>query len=102
MILDEKFTHMETYSKFVDEPLYQLHSSLENNKKVDECHQKTLYLEAYSRRESLKSQEIAEPSQNYATSVRSRNTEDVLVGFLENLLRIEDAKNIELASGYTG
>ena len=43
--LDEKFTHMETNSKFVDDRINQLQSS---KKEVDECHQKILYLEAYS------------------------------------------------------
>lgn len=95
-ILDEKFTHMETNSTFVDERINQLQSNLEKSKKeVDECHQKILYLEAYSRRENLKFEGIAEASQNNATSTRSENTEDVLVDFIENVLGIEDAKNIE-------
>jgi len=62
---------------------------------VDECHQKILYLEAYSRRENLKFEGITEASQNNATLTRSEDTEDVLVDFLENVLGIEDAKNIE-------
>ena len=66
-----------------------------SNKEVDECHQKIRYLEAYSRRENLKFEGTAEASQNNAASTRSENTEDVLVGFLENVLGIEDAKNIE-------
>ena len=38
--LDEKFTYMESNSKFVDERINQLQSSLEKSKKeVDECHQ---------------------------------------------------------------
>ena len=81
--LDEKFTHMETNSKFVDECISQLQSSLGKSKKEDdECHQKILYLEAYSRRENLKFEGIAEASQNNPTSTRSENTEDVLVDFL--------------------
>ena len=66
-----------------------------SKKEVDECHLKILYLEAFSRRENLKFQGIAETSQNNAISTQSKNTEDVLVGFLENVLGIEDAKNIE-------
>ena len=38
---------------------------------------------------------IAEVFQNRATSARSENTEDALVGFVENVFGIEDAKNIE-------
>ena len=66
-----------------------------SKKEVDECHQKILYLEAYSRRENLKFEGIVELSHKHATSTRSENTEDVLVGFLENVLGIENAKNIE-------
>ena len=82
--------------KLIDERINQLQSSLEKSKKeVDECHQKILYLEAYSRRENLIFEGIAEAPQNNATSTRSENTVDVLVGFFENVLGIEDAKNIE-------
>ena len=91
--LDEKFSHMETNSKFV-ERINQLQSNLEKSKKeVDECHQKILYLEAYSRRENLKFEGIAEASHNNATSTRSENTEDVL--------GIENAKNIEFPAADT-
>ena len=45
--------------------------------------------------ENLKFEGIAEASHNNAASTRSENTEDVLVDFLENMLRIENAKNIE-------
>ena len=87
--LDEKFTHMETNSKFVDERINQLQSSLEKSKKeVNKYHQKILYLDAYSRRENLKFEGITEAPQNNATSTRSENNEDVLVGFLENVLGI--------------
>ena len=55
---------------------------------------KILYLEAYSRRESLKFKGIVEVSHNHATSTRSENTEDILVDFLENVLGIENAKNM--------
>ena len=64
-------------------------------KEVDECHQKILYLEAYSRRENLKFEGIVEAARNHATSTRSENAEYALVGFLENVLGIENAKNIE-------
>ena len=48
-----------------------------------------------SRRENLKFEGIVEASHNHATSTRSENTEDVLVGFLENVLGMQNAKNIE-------
>ena len=90
--LDEKFTHVETNSKFVDECINQVQSSPEKSKKeVDESHRKILYLEAYSRRENLQFEGIEEASQNNATSTRGENTEDVLM----DVFGIEDAKNIE-------
>ena len=46
---------METNSKFVDETLTNFKVAWKKGKKeVDECHQKILYLEAYSRRENVK------------------------------------------------
>ena len=89
--LDEKFTHMETNSTLVDEHLSKLQSSLYKSKgEIDECHKKILYLEAYSRRENLKFEGIAEASQHDATPSPSEETKDVLVDFLENVLGIED------------
>ena len=94
--LDENFTHMETNSKFVDDRINQLQSNLEKSKnEVDECHQKILYLEAYSRRENLKFEGIVEAARTHATSTRSENTDFALVGFLQNVLGIEKAQNIE-------
>ena len=94
--LDEKFMHVENNSKFVDEHIKQLESSLHKSKdEIDECHRKILYLEAYSRRENLKFEEIPEVVQHNTTSNRSEDTECVLVDFLENVLGIEDAKSIE-------
>ena len=95
--LDEKFTHVENNSKFVEEYIKQLESSLHKSKdEIDECHKKILYLEAYSRRENLKFEGIPEVVQHRNTiSNRSEDTECVLVDFLENVLGIEDAKSIE-------
>ena len=73
--LDEKFTHMETNLKFVNKRINQLESSLVKSKmEIDVCHQKILYLVAYSRRENLKFEGIAEASQNNATSTRSEKS----------------------------
>ena len=94
--LDEKFTHMENNSKFEDEYIEQLESSLQKSKpdEIDECHKKILYLEAYSRRENLKFEGIPVVQHN-ATSNQSQDTERILIDFLENVLVIDDAKNIE-------
>ena len=94
--LDGKFTHMETNSTLADEHISKLQSSLDKSKgEIDECHWKILYLEAYSRRENLKFEGIAFASQHDATPSPSEETKDVLVDFLENVLGIEDAKNID-------
>ena len=100
--LDENFTHMENNSKFVDEHIEQLESSLQTSKdEIDECHKKILYLEAYSRREYLKFEGIPEVVQHNATSNQSEDTERILVDFLENVLAIDDAKNIEFQRVHT-
>ena len=94
--LDEKFSHMETNASLVDECIKDLNSKLEERKdEINQCHQKMLYLEAYSRRENLKFEGIAEAPQDNAASSSSEETKDVLVDFLENVLEIEDAKSIE-------
>ena len=81
---------MENNSKFVDERINQFQSSLEESKEeVDECNQKILYLEVYSRGENLKFEGIVEVLQNNASSTRSEISEEVLVDFLENVLRID-------------
>ena len=72
-----------------------------NKKKFDECHQKILYLEAYSRRENIKLEGIAEDSQNNATSSRSENTEDVLGTFLKTFAELR-TPGTSSPSGFTG
>ena len=86
---------MENNSKFVDEHIEQLESSLQKSKdEIDECHKKILYLEAYSRRENLKFEGIPEVVhwEHNAASNQSEDTERILVDFLENVLAIDDAK----------
>jgi len=86
-ILTKKFTYVKTNTTLVDEHISKLQSSLDKSKgEIDEFHKKTLYLEAYSRRENLKFEGIAEASQHNATSSQSEETQDVLVDFLENVL----------------
>ena len=54
--LVEYFSHIETNSTLVDKRINQLQSSLDKNKdEINECHKNILYLEAYSRRENLRS-----------------------------------------------
>ncbi len=88
--LDEKFMQMETNATLVDEHIVELNRKLEKRKdELDDCRQKMLYLEAYSRRENLKFEGIAEAPQDNAASSPSEATKDVLVDFLEKVLEIE-------------
>ena len=62
--LNERLTHIETNCKYVDERINQLQSSLETSKnEADECNQKIIYSEVYSRSENKKFEGIAEASQ---------------------------------------
>ena len=85
-------------SKFVDSHIKELQERVEERKdEISGCHKQILYLEAYSRRENLKFEGIPElpesSSQQNATS--KEDTKEVLVNFMENVLEIEDAKDME-------
>ena len=100
--LDDTFSHMETNASLVDEYINDFNSKLEKHKdEINQCHQKMLYSEAYSRRENPKFEEIAEELQDNAASSSSGGTKDVLVDFLKNLLEIEDTKNIDYTTRKT-
>ena len=58
---------------------------------VKETESKSLYLEAYSRRENIKFMNIKEGPQD-----QPEDTEKILRGFLEHKLGYEDAQNVEL------
>ena len=100
--LDGKFSHMENNSKFVDEQIIELKAALQTSTdkrkdEVSECRKQVLYLEAYSRRENLKFDGIPElvetTDQQNVTS--HEDMKNVLANFMENVLGIEDAKDIE-------
>ena len=100
--LDGKFSHMEKNAEFVDEQIIELKTALQastdkSKDEVSECRKQVLYLEAYSRRENLKFEGIPElveatVQQNAASH---EDTKNVLANFMENVLGIEDAKDIE-------
>ena len=97
--LDKKFTHVESNSKFVDSHIKELQEMVEERKdEISACRKQILYLEAYSRRENLKFEGIPElpklSGQQNATS--KEDTKEVLANFMENVLGIEDAKDMEL------
>ena len=92
---------MEKNSKFVDEQIIELKTALQTSTdkrkdEVSECRKQVLYLEAYSRRENLKFDgipELVETNQQNVTS--HEDTKNVLANFMQNVLGIEDAKDIE-------
>ena len=96
--LDQKFTHVESNSKFVDSHIKELQEMVEERKDENSaCRKQILYLEAYSRKENLKFEGIPElpklSGQQNATS--KEDTKEVLANFMENVLGIEDAKDME-------
>jgi len=96
--LDEKFTHVESNSQFVDSHIKELQERVEERKdEISGCHKQILYLEAYSRRENLKFEGIPElpKSSGQQNATSKEDTKEVLVDFMENVLAIEDAKDME-------
>ena len=100
--LDRKFSHMKKNAEFVDEQIIELKMALqastdERKDEISECRKQVLYLEVYSRRENLKFEGIPElvevTVQQNVTS--HEDTKNVLANFMENVLGIEDAKDIE-------
>lgn len=100
--LDGKFSHMEKNAEFVDEQIEELRTALQTNtderkNEISECRKQVLYLEAYSRRENLKFEGIPELFETATQQNTSSNedTKKVLADFMENVLGIEDANDIE-------
>ena len=96
--LDEKFTHVESNSKFVDSHIKELQERVEERKdEISGCHKQILYLEAYSRRENLKFEGIPElpESSGQQNATSKEDTKEVLANFMKNVLGIEDAKDME-------
>ena len=97
--LDNKFTHVESNSKFVDSHIKELQEMEEERKdEISACRKQILYLEAYSRRENLKFEGIPElpKSSGQQNATSKEDTKEVLANFMENVLGIEDAKDMEL------
>ncbi|CAH3143395.1 unnamed protein product [Porites lobata] len=97
--LDQKFTHVESNSKFVDSHIKELQEMVEERKdEISACRKQILYLEAYSRRENLKFEGIPElpKSSGQQNATSKEDTKEVLANFMENVLRVEDAKDMEL------
>ena len=100
--LDEKFSHMETNSIFVDERINHLQSNMEKSKKeVNECHQKILYLEAYSNRKTLNSKELQKLPTTMQLQLEARTLKTSLWTFLKMCLELRTPRTSN-SSGYTG
>ena len=101
--LDDNFTSLERKTVFVDEQAHELTAkTYKKNNDVCDTRRKLLYLKAYSRRENLKFEGIPETFATNAEDgavqrgkVYTENTKSVLTEFLERVLKIEDARNIE-------
>ena len=96
--LNEIFTHVESISKFVDSHIKELQERVEERKdEIGDSHKQILYLEVYSRRKNLKLEGIPElpESSGEQNAIWKEDTKVVLVNFMENVLEIEDAKDLE-------
>ena len=70
----------------------------ERKDEISACRKQILYLEAYSRKENLKFEGIPElpKSSGQQNATSKEDTKEVLANFMENVLGIEDAKDMEL------
>ena len=70
----------------------------ERKDEISACRKHILYLEVYSRRENLKFEGIPElpKSSGQQNATSKEDTKEVLANFMENVLGIEDAKDMEL------
>ena len=101
--LDGKFSHMEENAKFVGKQIIELQTRADKRKnEVRECGKQILYLKSYSRRENLKFEDIPESVETSSQQNRSSNedTRKVLANFMEDVLGVEDAKDVEFQRVY--
>ena len=70
----------------------------ERKDEISACRKQILYLEAYSRKENLKFEGIPElpKSSGQQNATSKEDTKEVLANFMENVLGIEDTKDMEL------
>lgn len=95
---DEKVSHLKRNSTFVDNHITELQVGAVNMKdEITDCRKQILYVAAYSRRENLKFERIPLVSESLEqqNATPKENTKEVLFNFMENILTIKNAKNIE-------
>ena len=101
--LNKNIKDLEKNAEFVSGQIEKLHNSLQEEKEtrgneISDVRKELLYLETYSRRENLKFDGITERLIQVSHNGQERSMEDTkgqLVDFLENVLEVEDARNIE-------
>ena len=94
--------HMEKNAEFVDEQVIELKTALQTRTdkrkdEVSECRKQVFCLEAYSQQKNLKFEGIPELVEtiDQQNTTSHEDMKKVLGNFTENVLGIEDAKDIE-------
>ena len=91
---DEKCTHFEKNATFVEKHIQELQSGMDKRKEeISNNYKQMLYFEAYSRRENLKFEGIPETPES--PDLQWEDMRQVLVDFMQSVLGIEDAQDIE-------
>lgn len=100
---DKNIKDLEKNAEFVSSQIEGLNNTVQEEKEarrkeISEARKEMLYLETYSRRENLKFDGIPERRMQVLLNGQERSMDDThgqLVDFLQNVLEVEDAQNIE-------
>lgn len=100
---DKTIKDLEKNAEFVSSQIEGLNNTVQEEKEtprkeISEVRKEMLYLETYSRRENLKFDGISERRMQVSLNGQERSMDDThgqLVDFLQNVLEVEDAQNIE-------
>ena len=100
---DKNIKDLEKNAEFVRSQIEKLNNTVQEEKEtrrkeISEVRKEMLYLETYSRRENLKFDGIPERRMQVLLNGQERSMDDThgqLVDFLQNVLEVEDAPNIE-------
>jgi len=100
---DKTIKDLEKNAEFVSSQVEGLNNTVQEEKEtprkeISEVRKEMLYLETYSRRENLKFDGISERRMQVSLNGQERSMDDThgqLVDFLQNVLEVEDAQNIE-------
>ena len=100
---DKNIKDLEKNAEFVSSQIEKLNNTVQEEKEtrrkeISEVRKEMLYLQTYSRRENLKFDGIPERRMQVLLNGQERSMDDThgqLVDFLQNVLEVEDAPNIE-------